>query len=413
MVQRAAASSRYRRFLALAAVIVLGICSSAQAERKVIAPAGTDVGLPFSPAILSEDLLFLAGAIGNQPGIVKVEGDAAAQTRQTLSNLSLVLKAADMDFSRVLDTNVFLSDARYFGDMAKVYAEHLGEILPTRTTVEADIAIPNSIIEIAMIAARPGIEIQTVSPKGWPKTAGAFSWGKQAGDTLFVAGMVSNDPANGELVLGDISTQTRQTMSNVGKVLEAADMSFSDVVACSVYLADGRDYSAMNEAYGSFFNGTPPARATVRARLMHPALAIEIQCRAVRGGENRLVAPEGYKASGRPLSPAIMAGDRLFLSGMVGRGPDGYPAGVEAQTRVALERLEATLEAAGMSFGDVEMASVFLTDVRHYSIMNEVYRQVVGSPPPARATVGSVLMSPEALVEVQMTARKSAASGSP
>ncbi len=377
------------------------------AQRQVIAPPGTDLGIPFSPGIASEDLLFLSGALGNQPGTVTVTGDAAAQTHQTFANLTAVLKAADMDFSRVLDANVFLSDARHFKAMAAVYAEYLGDVLPTRTTVEADIALPGALTEIAMIAARPGIEIRTISPEGWPATAGSFSWGKLAGDTLFVAGMVSNDPATGKAVTGDITVQTQQVMKNIGTVLSAADMNFSDVVVCSVYLADPRDYSAMNEAYGQSFAGsTPPARATVRARLVTPAFDIEIQCRAVRGGNNKLVAAEGYKPTGRPLSPAIQAGDRLFLSGMVGRGPTGYPAGVEAQTRIALDRLKTTLAAADMSFGDVEMATVFLTDIRHYSLMNKIYREVVGSPPPARATVGSVLMSPDALVEIQMTARR-------
>ena len=90
---------------------------------------------------------------------------------------------------------------------------------------------------------------------------------------------------------------------------------------------------------------------------------------------------------------------------MVGRGPDGYPAGIEAQTEVVLDRLHATLKAAGLDFSHVENATVWLTDIRHYGQMNDVYRRTLPDPPPARATVGSVLMSPDALVEIAMTAR--------
>ncbi len=386
-------------------VLSLTLATGAAAERQVIAPSGTDLGLPFSPGILSDDFLFLSGAIGNQPGTTEVKGDAAAQTRQTMKNLEAVLKAADMDFSRVVEANVFLSDARHFQAMGKVYGEFLGEALPVRATVEADIAIPGSLTEISLVAARPGVEIKRISPEGWPETGGSYSWGMLAGDTLFVAGMVSSDPATGQLVPGDVATQARQTMKNVGKVLETAGMGFEDLVACSVFLADPRDYAAMNQAYGESFKGiTPPARATVRARLVVPILSIEIQCRGVKGAKRELVAAEGYVPSDRPLSPAIRAGERVFLSGMVGRGPDGYPPGVEAQTLVALVRLAKTLTAAGLTFRDVEMASVFLTDIRHYAAMNQVYREIVGSPPPARATVGAPLMSPDALVEIQMTA---------
>ncbi len=398
-------------FIAPFVVVALLLAGPAAAERRVVAPEGAGLGLPFSPGILSDDFLFLSGAIGNRPGTVEVSGDATAQTRQTLENLGAVLEAAGLDFSRVVEANVFLADSRHFRAMGEVYAEFLGEALPVRATVEADVAIPGALTEISLVAARPGMEIRRVSPEGWPKTAKSFSWGILAGDTLFTAGMVSSDPATGKPVAGDAAAQTRQVMKNVGAVLGAAGLGPGDVVSCGVFLADARDYAAMNQAYGEAFAGVaPPARATVRARLMGPDFAVEIQCRAVRGGR-KAVAPEDYVASGRPLSPAVQAerSGRLFLSGMVGRGPDGYPAGVEAQTRVALERLRTTLAAAGLTFRDVEMASVFLTDIRHYAAMNAVYAEVVGSPPPARATVGSVLMSPEALVEIQMTGRRAPA----
>ncbi len=396
----------------IAISLLLLLAAPTPAQHTVIAPEGTDVGLPFSPGILSEDFLFLSGAIGNEPGTTRVTGDAAAQTRKTLENLKVVLAAAGMDFSNVVEANVFLADSRHFQAMGTVYGEYLGDVQPPRATVEADIAIPGSLTEIAMVAARPGVEVRRISPQGWPETGGAYSWGMLAGDTLFIAGMVSTDPAKGELVTGDVTTQANQVMKNVGAVLAAADMDYQDLVACNIFLADPRDYGAMNEAYGSFFEGgVAPARATVRARLVNPALTIEIQCRGVRGGRNKVVVPAGYKPSGRPLSPAIRAGDRLFLSGMVGRAPDGYPNGVEAQTRVCLDRLKATLTAAGMTFEDVEMTSVFLTDIRHYPIMNRVYSEVIGSPPPARATVGSLLMSPDALVEIQMTAHRTSAAG--
>ena len=116
--------------------------------------------------------------------------------------------------------------------------------------------------------------------------------------------------------------------------------------------------------------------------------------------------PAGEKPSTRPLSAGIQVGDRLFLSGMVGRKDGAYPNGIEAQTRVVFNRLRATLAAAGMGFEDVETATVFLTDVRHYQAMNAVYREVMPDPPPARATVGTQLMSPDALVEIQMVASK-------
>lgn len=376
------------------------------AERRVITPPGTSLGLPFSPGILSDDFLFLAGAIGNEPGTTTVTGDVAAQVKRTFDNLGLVLADAGLDFSRVVTAHVYLADARHYSTMNEVYGGYFADDRPpARTTIEADIAIPGAATEIGMIAARREVELEWIVPEGWRASA-LHAWGVKAGDTLFLSGMVSSDPRTGELVTGDVRRQTRQVLDNVAGVLAAAGLGPENVATCGVYLADARDYQAMNEVYGAFFSAAPPARATVRARLAHPALAIEITCVAV-SGERRVVLPEGEKPSPRPLSAGVLAGGRLYLSGMVGRQADGsYPHGVEAQTRVALERLKATLAASGLDWGDVESATVFLDDVRHYQAMNAVYADVLPEQPPARATVATQLMSPDALVEIQMVASK-------
>ena len=391
--------------LPLVAFFLLALPLHAADKEHVVAPPGTNYGLPFSPGILGDDFLYLSGAIGNQPGTIVVEGDTAAQVKQTMANLEAVLKVAELDFSRVVASSVFLSDIRHFQTMNEVYGGYFSdEHPPTRTTIEADIAIPNSATEIGMIAARKGVELEWIKPEGWPGSAN-YGYGVKAGETLFLSGLVSSDPKTGELVLGDVGVQTRQVLKNIDAVLKAAGMSKENVVRCGVYLPDVRDYGAMNDAYGAYFKEAPPARATVQARLAHPDLRIEITCLAV-AGERKVVHPEGTPVSTRPLSSAIQVGDRLFLSGMVGRKDGEYPHGVAAQTHVVFERLKATLAAAGMGFDDVVSAQVFITDVRFYQAMNKVYAKWMPETPPARATVGTGLMSPDALVEIQMTAAK-------
>ena len=66
--------------------------------------------------------------------------------------------------------------------------------------------------------------------------------------------------------------------------------------------------------------------------------------------------------------------------------------------------MKATLEAAGLTLEDVVESTVFLTDIRHFSDMNEVYRELVPEPRPSRTTVGTALMSPDALVEIMFVA---------
>src|SRR3990172_13008432 len=86
-----------------------GVPAALIEDKKIIAPEGSDVGLPFSPGVLSGDFLYLAGAIGNKPGTLEVPEGIEAQMRQAMANLDSVLKAAGMDFSRAVSVNVYLS----------------------------------------------------------------------------------------------------------------------------------------------------------------------------------------------------------------------------------------------------------------------------------------------------------------
>lgn len=388
----------------LAFVAIALFVQAAVAERRVIQLPGSDVGLPFSPAVAAGDFVYLSGALGNEPGTLDVVAGTEAQVVRTFDNLAAVLKAADVDFSRVVDAHVYLADARHFATFNEVWKRTLQTPPPARTTVEADIALRDAQIEISMVAAKKGVEIRTITPEGWPRDA-PFSWGKLAGDTLFIAGQVSLDPLSGKVVEGDAGRQTEQALANIGTVLGAAGLSYDNVASCRVYLADARDFQTMNEAYRKVFGAAPPTRETVRARLANPALIVEVQCVAVRG-ERQVVSPQGWPASRSPLSAGVAVGDRLFLSGMVGRGKDGFPTDVSTQTRVVFDRLASTLAAAGLTFDDVVDATVYLSDVRFYDEMNAVYRQFFKGAPSARATVGTQLMTPAALVEISMTAAR-------
>ena len=108
-----------------------------------------------------------------------------------------------------------------------------------------------------------------------------------------------------------------------------------------------------------------------------------------------------------PFSPSIVAGGRQFLQGMTGWDEQGYPPGdVKAQTRMAIEKIEATLAATGLDLGDLVDSRVYLSDIRYFADMNEIYREMIPSPRPTRTTVEAVLMgaSPDALVEIMVVA---------
>ncbi|MDB5538835.1 MAG: endoribonuclease [Devosia sp.] len=108
---------------------------------------------------------------------------------------------------------------------------------------------------------------------------------------------------------------------------------------------------------------------------------------------------------GLPLTPAIGTEEFVFVTGQVGSGPDGsYPASIEEQTRVALQKLGALLEQAGSSYDRVVKTTVFLTDVREFPAMNRVYAEFFPNEPPARSTIGCQLVDVGARVEIEAIA---------
>jgi reactive intermediate/imine deaminase len=109
----------------------------------------------------------------------------------------------------------------------------------------------------------------------------------------------------------------------------------------------------------------------------------------------------------RPLSPAVRAGDFVFVSGTVPTDDQGQvvPGGIEAQTRQVFLRLEAALALAGCTLQDVAKVNVWLDDARDFGSFNRVYMECFGDHRPARSTVESRLMI-DAKVEIDVTAYK-------
>ena len=116
---------------------------------------------------------------------------------------------------------------------------------------------------------------QVVVPAGRNASA-ALSPGIRAGDLLFVSGQlgISGDPAD-----STIQAQTKRSLDNMKAVLEAAGTSATNVVKCTVFLVDVKDFAGMNQAYTQFFTKEPPARSTVAvAALMRTDAKVEIEC---------------------------------------------------------------------------------------------------------------------------------------
>ncbi|PWN06747.1 hypothetical protein DDZ15_08955 [Rhodohalobacter mucosus] len=135
-----------------------------------------------------------------------------------------------------------------------------------------------------MISACTGTETEKIiiDTDEAPAAIGPYSQGILAGNTLYAAGQLGLDPETGEMAGEDLESQTRKALDNLGVVLEAAGMSFQDVVSVDVFLSDIENFSAFNTIYSEYFTETLPARAVVEAARLPRDALVEIKAVAVR-----------------------------------------------------------------------------------------------------------------------------------
>jgi 2-iminobutanoate/2-iminopropanoate deaminase len=110
-----------------------------------------------------------------------------------------------------------------------------------------------------------------------PPAIGPYSQAIILGRMVYTSGQIPLDPATKQLVAGDIQTQTRQVLTNLTAVLEAAGSSLDRVVKTTVFLKDLNDFAAMNAVYAEFFNAAPPARSTVQVARLPLDASVEIE----------------------------------------------------------------------------------------------------------------------------------------
>ena len=116
-----------------------------------------------------------------------------------------------------------------------------------------------------------------------PSPIGPYNQAILANDTLYLSGQIGLDPQTMEVVVGGVKEQTKQVMENLKAVLEAAEMTFDNVVKSSILLTNMSDFGQVNGIYGSYFNNeTAPARETVAVKTLPKNVRVEISMIAIR-----------------------------------------------------------------------------------------------------------------------------------
>ena len=213
------------------------------------------------------------------------------------------------------------------------------------------------------------------------------------GQTLYISGQLGL-PGSGPTP-ATMDVQARQAMDGVGAVLKAAGLGFEHLVKCNVYLANMDDYAAMNAAYGSYFKERVPARTTVQAVALPANAGIELSCigYADVGGISVVQPPAGSLPTPMgPYSPAVWAGDTLYVSGMGGQDPAtrAVSDAVDGQVTQTVANVTTTLKAAGLSLADAVAVQAYATRGDEATGLASALTDALGQPrggSPARGLV--------------------------
>ena len=116
-----------------------------------------------------------------------------------------------------------------------------------------------------------------------PAPIGPYNQAVLVGNMLYTSGQIAINPLTNELVLDNIETETKQVMENLKAVLEAAEMTFENVIKTSIFIMNMEDFSRINSVYGAYFNeATAPARETVQVAKLPRNVNVEISMIAIK-----------------------------------------------------------------------------------------------------------------------------------
>ncbi|HMP82521.1 MAG TPA: RidA family protein [Verrucomicrobiota bacterium] len=118
---------------------------------------------------------------------------------------------------------------------------------------------------------------QIIKPAHSPAAVGPYNHAVRVADLLFCAGQIPIDPKDGNLVQGDIKTQTERVLQNVKAILDDQKLTFANVVKSTVFMTNLADFSAMNEVYAKYFTADFPARSTIQVAALPKGASVEIE----------------------------------------------------------------------------------------------------------------------------------------
>jgi enamine deaminase RidA (YjgF/YER057c/UK114 family) len=348
-------------------------------------------------------------------------GDPAAQARQAMENIKVLIEKAGGTLADVVKITVYVTDRALRAAAYPVIRSYFPDVWPCGTGfVIKGLAREELLVEIDAWgfidderARKQLIRARDVSDLGVPGSAGMAAQCIRAGNMVYLQGQVGWTLDGGLVGAGDPAAQARQAMDNITTLMEMAGGSIADVTR-TIYAVPEREYrrNVYPEIYGYFDGPIPTGTGLVVEGLASEDLLIEVdpwgwidspeaRKQPIRSHD---LGPAGMLGSrGRALQ-ALRAGNWVFLQGQVGWTLDSELVGIgdpAAQARQAMDNIKTLMEMAGGKLSDVVRVIVYVTDrdVRHAAY--PVIQEYVGDLwPCGSGIVVKGLARPDLLVEI-------------
>jgi len=394
---------------------------------RIWLPAPTPTPLRIPNAVKAGPWVFASGTMGGPVGgglspevrgnpNLPLAGEAKGirEARYILTAIEAAFRAAGTSAAQGVWLNQFVTGRQYVDPYHEVRREFLKPPRPASTTVvQSALLAPDAAIQVDMVAIDPALappkEGITTDKIPQPLSGAGYSPAVRVGDHVFVAGQIASDfrtgiPPEAQVnpVFWEGSPIRRQTefvLKNLALALEAAGSSLDRVVKAQVWLADMADLPRMEDVWRSAFPHDPPARTVLPCTGFGVAGGlIEINLIALRAGG---ATPKEIVRVTCPVpighaSPAVGAGDLLFLSGLFAADGNGMVPGaridrgfpyagssIRTQTEWILEQAEGLCRAAGARLDDAVRQQVFYADLREFDASYRVLEARFGEAMPA------------------------------
>jgi 2-iminobutanoate/2-iminopropanoate deaminase len=374
------------RSIVLAPVILaLGLVQEAHGQapvKKFITPNGQRPSGLFAPGVMVGKTLYIAGKGDYRPNAAFPE-----KVENCLNEIRKTLQLAGLDMKHVVKAFVYLEDSDQYPELNKHYAKFFPKNPPARTTLGVPQVPGDSRVEITCIAYGDLDETRRI---GEPPEGRPYSPGVLAGETLYVSGKGDQFPDGSHPAT--LAEQVRQAMRNVESTLKQAGLDFKNVVMSHVFLDKYNNLEVTDKVYNEFFeDGNEPACSTVFVDWIPGGSHVEVTCIATKNlATRKVVRPVGLQPglshAAISASPAVWAGDTLYLSGLSGTEPPAGSATADLGPQVhgMGKNHFAVLEAAGLKPEDIVAGWVYLRDMQDYKAMNTIYQEYYSRGPGVR-----------------------------